>query len=165
MRNRMIRTIITIAASALIAACGGSSQEPQQLASGTSTTQAGDASTGAALLVLPLLGPTVNLEHQTTVRVHLRGSVRVGVHYPSHGTLGVGLIEPVPTGEDQASHELQAGSMGLPLSYRVVITLPAGETHLMARAVLRTTDVHGLDTGSLGHAEASVDWDVTEDRP
>jgi hypothetical protein len=158
----MIRTILTVAASALIAACGGSSQEPQQLASGTSTTQGGDASIGAALLVLPLQGPTVNLDRQTAVRVRLEGSVRLGVHYPAHGTLAVELTSPAPTGATQGAHTLAQGSADLPLRYSVVITLPAGETQLMARAVLRTTDLQGLPAGAMGHAEAAVGWDVTE---
>jgi hypothetical protein len=158
----MIRTILTVAASALIAACGGSSQEPQQLASGTSTVQAGDASIGAALLVLPLQGPTVNLDRQTAVRVRLDGSVRLGVHYPAHGTLAIDLTAPAPTGTSQGARTLAQGSAELPLSYSVVITLPAGETQLMARAVLRTTDLQGLPTGAMGRAEALVEWDVTE---
>jgi hypothetical protein len=158
----MIRTILTVATSMLIAACGGSSNEPQQLASGTSTTQAGDASTGAALLVLPLQGPTVKLDRQTAVRVRLEGSVRLGVHYPAHGTLAVDLTAPAPTGTTQDARTLAQGSTELPLAYSVVITLPAGETQLMARAVLRTTDLQGLPTGAMGHAEASAEWVVTE---
>ena len=157
----MIRTIITVAHSALIAACGGGSQEPQQLASGTSTTQAGDASTGAALLVLPLHGPTVKLDQQTAVRVRLEGNVRLGVHYPAHGTLAIDLTAPAPTATTQDAHTLAQGSADLPLRYSVVITLPAGETQLMARAVLRTTELQGLPTGAMGRAEASVEWDVT----
>lgn len=159
----MIRTIITVAASMLIAACGGSGQEPQQLASGTSTTQAGDASTGAALLVLPLQGPTVKLDQQTAVRVRLDGSVRLGVHYPAHGTLAVGLAAPAaPMRAPRDAPLLPQGSAELPLVYSVVITLPAGETQLMARAALRTTDLQGLPAGAMGHAEALVEWDVTE---
>lgn len=161
----MIRTILTVAASMLIAACGGSGQEPQQLASGTSTTQAGDASTGAALLVLPLQGPTVNLDQQTAVRVRLEGNVLLGVHYPAHGTLAVELTAPAPTMATQDARTLAPGSADLPLRYSVVITLPAGETQLMARAVLRTTDLQGLPTGAMGHAEALVEWDVTEGGP
>jgi hypothetical protein len=158
----MIRTILTVAASALIAACGGSSQEPQQLASGTSSTQGGDASIGAALLVLPLQGPTVKLDQQAAVRVRLEGSVRLGVHYPAHGTLAVGLTAPAPTVATQGAHPLAQGSTELPLRYTVVITLPAGETQLMARAVLRTTDLQGLPAGAMGHAAALVEWDVTQ---
>lgn len=160
--STIIRTALLICATALLlAACGDSGDDTPPLATGTSSTQAGDANTGAALLVLPLHGPTVQLDQPATVRVHLHGRVTVGVHYPAHGTLGVGLTAPVPTGEGQAAHELQAGSVGLPLSYSVVIALPAGATPLQASAVLRATDVQGVPTGALGHAAARVEWTVT----
>lgn len=146
----------------LLAGCGGGSTDtnpaPTVLATDTSTSQAGDDRTGAAVLVLALPGPTVTLTQPAAVRVQLLGSVQQRGHYSAQATLDVRVHLPYTTGSTQTAAPLPWGTATLPIDYAVVIDLPAGRTTLQALATVRATDGNGLSTAALATANATADW-------
>lgn len=158
--------LFVLALVAMLTGCGGGTEDnppdPTVLATDTSTAQAGDERTGAAVLVLPLLGPVLTLEQPTWIEVRLAGSVNATAHYPTHATLTVALTAPISTGPSAAP--VDAAGQQAALNYVVRLLLPAGQTTLQAAAVLRSTDGSGVPAAALARALATVEWVVLEHR-
>lgn len=145
-----------------LSGCGDSSQpEPEPLATDQSTAQGGDDRTGASVLVLPLPGPTVQLDAPATVRVHLRGTLAQTAHYAAIGQVDIALQQPQATAPGTVAAALRHGSTSVALEYSALLALPAGRTALQATLTVRATDpATGLPSGALSRAEAVIDWTV-----
>lgn len=143
-----------------LAGCGGSSTNP--VAAGQSSTQAGSAEVGAALLVLPLQGPVVELDEPASVRVRLRVRLQQQAHYAAGAQVSVAMRQPWPTGPSITPVTLSdAAPLSIGLDYGVTMSLSAGRTPLVAQIAVQATDAAtGLSTAALGHAEAEADWVV-----
>ena len=144
----------------LLSACGGEGAPPPvQTITGSSTATAGDARTGAAVLVLALPGPVLELAAPATVHVTISGSAELHAHYAADGTLDVRLAAPVPTGASATATRLHHFAPAqVAVAYSVTVALPAGTHELMASVTARATDLQGRATGALSTAQATVDW-------
>jgi hypothetical protein len=136
----------------ILAGCGGS--EPSTLpATGTSEAQAGDPNTGAAMLVLPLIGPTVYMSQAGNVRITVAGTAAAKTHYPAVVVYELALTSPAATGASVSA----TGD----LSYTVMLRLPAGTTDIDGQLQIRAVDpASGLPTGALATARVTAQWEV-----
>jgi hypothetical protein len=161
----LLTLLLLIGLAGGITGCGGGSDEPDPtvLATGQSTAHSGDERTGAAVLVLPLPGPTVQLDTAATVRVHITGTATIAAHYAAAAQAGVALQHPVPSGATTvAAPLLPRQTTSVAIDYTVLIALPAGDTPLQALLTLRAVDAsNGLPTGALATADAAAEWEVT----
>jgi hypothetical protein len=150
-----------------ITGCGGgdsaepAAPPPGSLIADQSTAQAGDSRIGAAVLVLPLPGPVLQLDQPARVRVRLGGIVEVGAHHGAQATVTLALAEPTPTGPSTLPLTLHPlAPAPVVLGYDVWLQLPAGTHPLAARITLRAFDANGTPSAALARAEAAVDWHV-----
>jgi hypothetical protein len=145
----------------MLGGCGGSGAPIADVYTGQSTAQAGDADTGAAILVLPLQGPALQLDRPAQIHVRLKGHVQVSAHYSASGTVAIELAAPVATGPSTVPVALspQAATTE-PVAYTAWLQLPAGTHALQALLTLRARDAQAVPTGALARADASVAWRV-----
>jgi hypothetical protein len=158
----MTRTPAVILA-ALLSACGGDAlaPEPATLATDTSSAQAGDARTGAAVLVLALPGPVLQLEQPALVRVHITGQLQQAAHYGAQAVMSIALSEPTATGPSAVHITLAPlAPVAVPIGHQVWLQLPAGAAPLVARITVRALDANGTPTSALARAVADVHWAV-----
>jgi len=159
--------------AALLAACGDSSApEPRETApsvqpeaapiiTDTSTAQGGDERIGAAVLVLALPGPVLQLEQPARVRVQLTGQLLQAAHYGAQATASIALSEPAATAPSALPATLAPlAPVAVPLSYQVWLQLPAGAAPLVARVTVRGLDANGTPTAALARAVAELHWAV-----
>jgi hypothetical protein len=156
----------------LLAACGGGSDaeretapnlqpEAAPLITEQSTAQAGDARIGAAVLVLPLPGPVLQLEQPALVRVQLSGQLLQAAHYGAQAVVSIALSEPTDTASSSLPATLAPlAPVAVPLGYQVWLQLPAGAQPLVARITVRALDANGTSTRALARAVADVHWAV-----
>lgn len=159
----MMRPAAVLAALALLG-CGGGGDDAGRrvLASGNATAQAGDARTGAPLLVLVLPGPLVHMPQPGAVRVRLRGTLELGAHYAAAATLDVALSAPATLPTRQAMALRPGAPNELTFDYSVELLLPAGDSVLLATLVAAAT-LDGLPSGALSRAVASAEWLVSDE--
>ena len=156
---KLFNTLAVILAL-LLTACGGSSGVPEPtIINATSDAQAGDERTGAALLVLPLPGPVLELDKPALVTVRLEVTLAQTAHYAASGSASVDMAKPWPSSPSTVPLQLPSPD-ATPLRYSVQMELPAGSHPLAAQVTVRATDVQGLPTGALARATATAVWTV-----
>lgn len=158
----------------LLAACGDSGTPdarqtapdvlPQAapLITEQSTARAGDQRIGAAVLVLSLPGPVLQLDRPALVRVQLSGRVLQSAHYGAAAVVSIALAEPTATAPSSLPATLLPLSPpeAVPLAYQVWLQLPAGAAPLVARITVRALDANGTPTSALAQSTAELHWAV-----
>lgn len=158
----LLALLLLVGLAGGITGCGGGSGGAALLATGHSSTQAGSADAGSALLVLPLQGPVVQLDAPATVRVRIKLQLLQHAHYPAALQAGLALQQPWPTGISAAAASLQPPQpTRIDIDYSAKLHLGAGHTPLVAQVTVRATDpATALLTAALAHATAEADWVV-----
>jgi hypothetical protein len=158
-----MKTFLAILAALAISGCGDSSSGPEPLATGSSTTQGGDANTGHVLLMMALQGPEMALEAPQTVCVRVSAKVAVQAHYGAIAHVGLALQQPTATGANTIPVQLAARPDNTAsIDYAVALQIPAGHVPMLAVLTARAFDAAtGFSTSALGRAEAQAEWFVT----
>jgi hypothetical protein len=126
-----------------------------------SSAHAGDERIGAAVLVLPLPGPVLQLERPALVRVRLSGSLLQAAHYGASAVVSLALSQPTGTSPSSLPATLSPQApAAVPLAYEVWLQLPAGAAPLVARITVRAFDANALSTSALARALAELHWSV-----
>lgn len=167
--KRLAPTLLAL----LLAACGGSGTpdprdgaahvqpEAVPLITEHSTAQGGDERIGAAVLVLALPGPVLQLEQPALVRVQITGQLLQAAHYGAAAVVAVALAEPTATSPGSLPATLwPLAPVAVPLGYQVWLQLPAGAQPLVARITVRALDANGTPTSALARAVAEIHWTI-----
>jgi hypothetical protein len=162
----LLALLLLIGLGGGLTGCGGgdaTEPAPTELATAQSDAQGGDSRTGAAVLVLPLPGPVLNLDAPALVRVRITGQLLQHAHYAAALQASLALQQPQATEPSAVAARVDGTPAGIDLDYTVHLQLPAGHTPLLALLTVRAFDpATALPSGALARAEATAHWVVDQ---
>ena len=148
--------------------CGGGDPEPPApptiVATGESTTSAGQAGVGASALTAPISGPTFTLAQPATVTIEATVEWSQDILADAELTAWLSLSAPTQT-QTPPAFLASARYTGATLTrvYTLTASLPAGTWALQGLAHMTASSTSGTAVAALTTLQARISWRVMQE--